>query len=217
MAETLKPCLVIGSAPISDVRCFPDISSENYFVICADGGLDFALRHHLVPDLVVGDFDSAVAEPPQGLETIRLPVDKDDTDLLFAVKEGLRRGYQEFRILGALGARIDHSYANFCVLQYLAQHDAQGVLEDEDTWITLLHPGKRVLELHYQQPRVLSVFPFGVSSCTLSYSGLRYPLEQGVLKVNEPIGVSNVVESSHAEIILQDGAALVMLMKQILA
>ncbi len=212
-----KTCLIIGSAPIPDAPWLQGIHGEYAYLICADGGLDFALRHGLTPDLIVGDFDSAAAKPPQNIETIRLPVDKDDTDLLFAVKEGLRRGYREFRILGALGARLDHSYANFCVLQYLAQHGGQGVLEDADTWMTLLHSGKRTLELYHQQTRILSVFPFGVPSCILSYSGMQYPLQKGTLRVCEPVGVSNVVREEHAEITLHDGAALVMLMKNVLA
>lgn len=212
-----KTCLIIGSAPIPDAPWLDGLSKQDCYLICADGGLDFALRHGLIPDLAVGDFDSAQAKPPQGVETIRLPVDKDDTDLLFAVKEGFRRGFRDFHILGALGARLDHSYANFCVLQYIAQHNGRGVLEDADTWMTLLDENETVLALEGKQGCTLSVFPFGMASCTLSYSGMRYPLEHGTLNIGEPVGVSNVVEASHAEVFLHGGAALVMLMKNVRA
>lgn len=213
MAET---CLIIGSAPMTDAPQTDHPIASSY-LICADGGLDFALRHGLKPDLVVGDFDSAHIEPPEGLETIRLPVDKDDTDLLFAVKEGFRRGYRAFHILGALGARLDHSYANFCVLQYIAGQGGRGVLEDGDTWMTLLHSGGAVLTLEGRQGCTVSVFPFGTDSCTLSYTGMRYPLSHGTLRSWEPVGVSNVVEQPRAEIILHEGTALVMLMKNVRA
>lgn len=212
-----KTCLILGSAPIPDAGWLHKNDVENSYLICADGGLDFALSCGFTPDLVVGDFDSARTQPPQNIETIRLPVDKDDTDLLFAVKEGFRRGYRDFRILGALGARLDHSYANFCVLQYIAEEGGQGVLEDADTWITLLHPGRRTLQFCHQQARTVSVFPFGVPTCTLSYTGMRYPLQRGTLYAWEPVGVSNVVQEECAEITLHDGAALVMLLKNVRA
>ena len=31
--------------------------NSNDYVICTDGGYDVALRHKLVPDLLMGDFD----------------------------------------------------------------------------------------------------------------------------------------------------------------
>lgn len=60
-------------------------------VIAADGGLESALEHGDEPELVVGDFDSL----PAGSRRLRtdiprrvLPAEKDDTDLMAAVKVG---------------------------------------------------------------------------------------------------------------------------------
>ena len=213
----MKPCLLIGSAPMGDGALLREISRDDYYIICADGGLDIALAHGLRPHVVVGDFDSAAARPTRGLETIYLPVAKDDTDMMFAIKEGFRRGCREFRIFGGLGARLDHSYANFCALRYIAQQGGTGVLEDDDTWIALLHSGRATLTLRGQKGRTISVFPFGTPSCTLSYTGLEYPLERGLLKADQPVGISNVVAMPEAEITLHDGCAIVMLMKNIFA
>ena len=217
MAETMKPCLLIGSAPMGEGALFRDISPEDWFIICADGGLDIAQRHGIRPHLVVGDFDSAVSRPVQSVETIVLPTAKDDTDMMFAIKEGFRRGCRDFRIFGGLGARLDHSYANFCALRYIAQQGGTGILEDDDTWIGLVHPEKPTLTLYHQQGRTVSVFPFGEPSCTLSYEGMRYPLEHGTLTVSEPVGVSNVVEHEQAQVTLHEGCAIVLLMKHVLA
>ena len=72
------------------------------------------------------------------------------------------------------------------------------MLEDDDTWISLLHPGKATLTLQGQKGRTVSVFPFGAPSCTLSYTGLEYPLERGTLKADQPVGISNVVTMPEA-------------------
>ena len=92
MATEGKICMILGSAPLEG-DCIPaGFSAEDCFVICADGGIDTARKLNIQPDLVVGDFDSAQGEPPEGVEVIRLPVEKDETDLLYAVKEAFRRG-----------------------------------------------------------------------------------------------------------------------------
>ena len=93
-------CVILGAVP-EDADLIREYT-KNAFVICADGGLDTALKNNIRPDLIVGDFDSAETDVPEGIETIRLPVHKDDTDMLFAVKEGFRRGCQNFFLLGAL-------------------------------------------------------------------------------------------------------------------
>lgn len=56
------------------------------WVVCADGGLDAALRFGIRPDLVIGDFDSMPFSHVGDLPFIRLPVHKDDTDSLFCIR-----------------------------------------------------------------------------------------------------------------------------------
>jgi thiamine pyrophosphokinase len=69
-----------------------DFPAPDDFVIACDAGYDRALAMGLKADLLVGDFDSrSHADLPQDLAVLRFPVDKDDTDSLLAVKEGLAR------------------------------------------------------------------------------------------------------------------------------
>ena len=70
--------------------------------------------------MIVGDFASSKRPINCCSEIISLPVRKDDTDMFYAVKEGIRRGCDEFILVGATGGRLDHTYANFCVLKYIA-------------------------------------------------------------------------------------------------
>lgn len=56
----------------------------------------------------------------------------------------------------------------------------------------------------------VSVFPYGCPTCTVSYTGLQYPLTRGSLTVGGLLmGVSNSIVSDDAEIKVHSGTALV--------
>ena len=198
---------MIGSVPI-ERDAFQKLDRSASYIVCADGGYDNAARCGIIPDLLVGDFDSVRADLPKNVETIRLKVEKDDTDTFAAVKECIRRGYRNFELYGMLGgARMDHSYANFCVLQYLASQGCRAVIVQGDRRIFLLNGGR--LTLSGMKGRTVSVFPFGCASCEVSYTGLKYSLESAVLESAVPLGVSNLIAEDTAQITVHSGDAIV--------
>ena len=212
MATERKVCMILGSAPLEG-DCIPaGFSAEDCFVICADGGIDIARKLNIQPDLVVGDFDSAQGEPPEGVEVIRLPVEKDETDLLYAVKEAFRRGYSSFILLGVLGGeRFDHSIASLCVLSFIADRGGRAVMANGKTSVFVINIGRLVFT--DLKGSTLSVFPFGANSCTVTYKGLQYPLVNQTLQLNDAMGVSNCIIEDRAEIFLHQGRALVILIE----
>ena len=112
-------CVIIGSAPVDEAeRRFigTQVSPED-FLVCADGGYETARRLGLKPDLLIGDLDSCTEDFPPDIEAVRLPVHKDDTDMMYSLKECLGRGYRDFLLLGATGGRLDHTVANLCGLR----------------------------------------------------------------------------------------------------
>ena len=207
----MKKCAVIGSVPPKDGQAYWELERGDYYVVCADGGLDTALRYGVRPDLFIGDLDSLEGEIPEGLETIRLKVEKDDTDLMAAVREGMKLGYREFLLLGVMGGeRCDHSFASLCVLQYLAHQGCRATVEGDGCRVFLLSGGRLILS--GLKGRTVSVFPFGASACEVSYEGLKYPLTKAVLNSDYPLGVSNVVLEDRAQIVVHNGDALIIVM-----
>lgn len=209
MAAEKQKCMIIGASPILDGRMFQEFDPKDYFVICADGGYETALKLGLVPDLVVGDFDSAQKRPPASLRTLVLPVEKDVTDTMFAALKGLAKGLRDFVLLGCLGGpRFDHSLASIETLLYLRDHGAWGFLADERTKVFLLREEK--LRITKLKGATVSVFPYGCPTCTVSYTGLQYPLTRGSLTVGGLLmGVSNSITADDAEIKVHSGTALV--------
>ncbi|NLJ30014.1 MAG: thiamine diphosphokinase [Clostridiales bacterium] len=209
----MKRCVIIGSASCRESDFTGEFDRKNSFVVCADGGLDSALRYGVTPDLVVGDFDSAQSAPPENVETIRLKREKDDTDTMAAVKIAIRRGFRDFLLLGVLGGRIDHSIANLYILQFLAGQGCRAMISGDGCRVFLLNGGR--LTLSGIVGATVSVFPFGVSSCTVSYEGLKYPLTETRLCASQPIGVSNVVVDENAKITVHGGNALIIVLENV--
>ena len=63
-------------------------------------------------DALIGDFDSVRLKLPTDAVITRLPAEKDDPDLLSALKVGWAKGSREFHIFGGLGGRVDHTISN---------------------------------------------------------------------------------------------------------
>ena len=87
-----KKCMIIGAAPLASGAVFEEFDPKEHYVICADAGYDTAVQYGVRPDLVIGDFDSAAKRPPETIRTIKLPVEKDVTDMMGAVMVGQKLG-----------------------------------------------------------------------------------------------------------------------------
>lgn len=212
MGNEINRCMVIGSVALADRTVFEEYPPESFYIICADGGADTAKTYGIKPNLLIGDFDSLQGDLPEGVEAIRLKPEKDDTDMMAAVREGLRRGFQDFVLLGALGGeRFDHSIANLCVLQYLAEQGCHAVLADRNISVLLLKSGRMVLR--GLVGATFSAFPFGCAVCTVSYEGMKYPLDEYPLRSNFPLGVSNQIMEDPARVVVHSGDALIVIQK----
>ena len=211
MAAEKRECMIIGASPIRSGRVFKEFDAREYFVICADAGFETAAQHGVVPDLIVGDFDSAKAPPPEGVKCMKLPVEKDVTDTMFAVMKGLAKGYRQFVLLGCLGGpRFDHSIASLEALRFLRDHGGQGYLADDRTKVFLLYDER--LTITDMKGATVSVFPYGCASVNVSYSGLQYPLTRDDLTTGGLVmGVSNTITADKATIRVHTGTALVVI------
>lgn len=164
------------------------IIPEKAFVIAADGGLKVLERAGISPDLIVGDFDS-LGEVPIGENVLASSSEKDDTDMLLAVKKALELDAEEILIYGGLGGRFEHSIANLQTLAYIANHGARGFLVGEQSMCTVIKNGK--MEFGAENRGYLSVFAICGKAVGVNLTGLKYPLRDHTLTGDYPLGVSN--------------------------
>ncbi len=179
---------------------------ENSLVIAADGGLRHTQRLGIRPDVILGDFDS-LGFTPQGANVF--PVEKDDTDAMLAVRQGLSQGCREFLLYGSLdGPRLDHTIANFQTLQFLADHGAVGYLIGRDFLLTVVQNGE--VRFPAGCSGTLSAFCLGPDARGVTLEGLHYPLTGGTLTSGFPLGVSNHFTGEPARICVEQGSLLLL-------
>ncbi len=197
-------CYIAGSCPTGRIAL---ASGRPALVIAADAGLDHLEEQGIVPDLIVGDFDS-LGRVPEGKNVLRHPAEKDDTDMLLAVREGLKRGCRTFLLYGGLGGRLDHAYANLQVLVFLAERGAAGFLVGDGLAVTAVRNG--ALAFGPERRGLVSVFCPDGEARGVDLEGLRYPLRDAVLTSGFPLGVSNQFTGKPARVSVRAGTLLVM-------
>lgn len=197
-------CFIFGAG----VRCGPPpMPGPGDFVIAADGGYRYVLAQKLQADLLVGDFDS-LEDPPAHLATLRLPQEKDDTDMAAALKAGWERGYRTFRIYGGTGGRPDHTLANIQCLAGLARRGGRGFLYDRYCVITAVHNGSASFPAGAQG--TISVFAHTDTAAGVWESGLKYSLSGATLANTYPLGVSNEFTGVASRICVESGTLMLM-------
>ncbi len=186
-------------------------------VIACDGGYEYCNMIGLQPDLIIGDFDSVSEHVKSQIlsiqeeklaEVISLPVEKDDTDTMAALRIGIERGFRDFRIYGALGGRVDHTMANFHSLVFLLDHGAKGYILSHDTMVTAIR--NDTMRLHKGMEGIVSLFPLEKEISHVTIRGLKYTGEDMTITNGFPIGVSNAFIGEPAEITVGNGTALVI-------
>ena len=188
----------------SDRKPF-DITEDDY-IICADSGFKYAERLGIKPDLLLGDFDSMELPAFSG-EVCRLPVEKDDTDTMLALKKGLSLGYRSFRIFGGTGGRLDHTLANLQSLLYLAERDAVGWLYDKNFVYSAIK--NETVTLKGKKDAVFSVFAMNGPARGVSIRGAKYCVENAELRPDFPLGVSNHFLDGEVQIAVKDGVLII--------
>lgn len=203
----MKRCVIIGGADIGRYDRIRAHLREDDFYICCDSGLKHREGLGIVPNLIVGDFDSH-ENPHLDIETVVLPCEKDDTDTVFAAKEALKRGFQDFLLLGVTGGRLDHTLGNVSLLLML---DARG---------------KRAVALDdYSEMEIVSDRPVQIEDCysyfsLLNISGLaqgitirnaKFPLADAEITCEYQYGISNeVLPGTTAEVAVENGRLLLI-------
>lgn len=198
-------CVIIAGAPV--YSGFSPRSGD--FIIAADSGYLHALAAGIIPDLLVGDFDSLDIVPDKSIKTVRSPVMKDDTDTFLAVKHGLMLGYKSFLLLGATGGRLDHQMANIAACAYIAEQGGLCEMRDSANSIFMIKNSKIILDK--KENWSVSVFSYTEKSQGISLTGLKYPLSNATLTSTFPIGVSNEFVADTATVEVREGLLLIIL------
>ena len=201
--------VVLSAVPVS--ASMAAYLEPGAFIVACDAGYRNAETLGVVPDLIVGDFDSAPQPPVRHERTIVLPHVKDDTDTHFAARWLWQHGCREVTFLGALGGqRFEHTVANLHTALFLAKNGVQVLLADERSELRILCPGQP-MTLERKGWTYLSLFPLDGPLTGVEEQGVFYPLRDAVLTPDYPLGVSNEFKAPQAVLSCRAGHGLVVL------
>lgn len=206
----MKRCIVIGSMPV-DFNLNSIIQSDD-FIFCADGGYVHAQKQGIVPDIIVGDFDSSKQPSDTVAKVVKLPCEKDDTDTYYIARQIVAEGYTHAVFCGVTGGRLDHTFANIQMLKFLEQNGVDATIIDKDTTINVIID--RSVVLQPQNDRYFSVFSLDEKCTGVSEKGGKYRLCDVELTNDFPVGVSNEFAGRAVEISVKKGCLLIITTKK---
>lgn len=223
-----KKCVLVcaGQLHKEDMVLIEKYVKEGAYLVAVDGGFDYCHGMGLEPELCLGDFDSVSEgqKPELGKEAdsccgagrfceiIKLPVEKDDTDTLAALKLCIERGYKEFYIFGGCGGRLDHTIANIQCLLFLKRKGSIGYMITCEESIFVLKDEAVCFPAETQG--VLSLFALSGEVKGVSISGMKYNLEDAIITNDFPIGISNEFVGGESRVGVREGELLVVVNKK---
>ena len=203
----MERCVIVGGADISGYEYIKSqIRDDDFFIYC-DGGLKHMEKLDRKPGLIVGDFDSH-EDPHMDIETITLSCEKDDTDTYFAVKEAIKRGYEDFLLIGVVGNRFDHTMGNISILLYLDSRGKKGMIIDDYSVMQIVSDEPVYIDDSYSYFSLLNI---SGTAKGIDITGAKYPLENGEITPEYQYGISNeVLPGKAAGVSVKEGRLLLV-------
>lgn len=231
----MKRCVIIGGAEIKDydmIRSYLRPEDDCFF---CDSGLKHREGLGAAPTLVIGDFDSweepcegqrifvseeqALSEhnrgsisvginSPEVPDVIVLPHKKDDTDTVYAVKEGLRRGYEDFLLLGVTGQRLDHTLANVYALMMIFEQGKSAMIADDYSEMLIVGEKKELIEDRFPYFSLVSI---AGTARGVQIDNALFSLTDGEIRSSYQYAVSNeVLPGMTASVSVREGVLLLI-------
>lgn len=207
--------LLILNGNISDLNVLYRLGKESDFILCADGGADYALKVSLIPDMIIGDLDSISSNTLEKVYENKIPIEKfpvkkDATDSELAIDYLIEKGYKNLTIVGALGDRMDHTLGNMLLLKKLNQNEIIGKMIDEKNTIYLV---EKELRLDKEKDSFVSLIPITDGGAIVTLRGFEYRLDKTKISFGSTIGISNRIVEERGCITVNEGQCLVIISK----
>ena len=183
-------------------------------IIAGDRGLEALYQLKIIPNHVVGDFDSV---SPEILKFYKKQsqiifhtyhAEKDNTDTDIALNLAIQLKSSKITILGALGRRMDHALANIHILKDGLEANIPCQIIDEHNRIYLINTSIQ-LEKDKIYGKYVSLIPLTSTVEGLTLAGFKYPLHDYTLPIGTSLGISNEIVTDTAHIEMKNGILIV--------
>jgi len=207
--------VIFANGEADDLDFFGQIAENADYIICSDGGANFAAQLGIVPHLIVGDFDSLDKDVKADYKSRQVafaefPIGKDSTDLELAVELALQKPSDEIVILGGYGGRVDHFLGNIQTLVMAAKANIKASLASSTTKAFIIDIFAEIPRDDYDY---ISLVPLEAEVSGITTTGLKYPLRSGTLHIGTTVGISNEFVDSVATVAVDSGLILAICTK----
>lgn len=200
--------VIFAGGGLEDGYFVQDAITQAQYIIAADSGAETASDFHILPHIVVGDFDSLLKKQVATLKEKRVEMissfkEKDETDTQLAIQTAINKGATQIAILGGTKEnRLDHVFANVGLTRFSQSIPIHFINGNQKIWIEK-GPKKVLLEGHKND--LLSLIPVTEVVTHIQTKGLMYPLLDEPLLMGESRGISNVFAQGSVVISFENG------------
>ncbi|MDD2510993.1 MAG: thiamine diphosphokinase [Syntrophomonas sp.] len=204
-------CVIMANGEYGRIDLYHHLFSTADLVVCADGGANYAFAMGVVPSMIIGDLDSIRTEvreyfSAKQVEMRKYPQRKDYTDTQLALSIADRLGANEIVLLGTLGKRLDHTLANLFSSLELARQGIK-IMHYSPECVVYLVTENIIFE--GCQGDLVSVLALSEEAQGVYEKGFEYQVEDIVMNLENPYGISNVLTGKFGEVSIRDGVLAV--------
>ena len=188
--------------------------NNKFLIVSVDGALKNCLYLKLVPDIVIGDMDSIRENDIKILKTsnpeaqlIKSSCEKDESDTQLAMEFLVKNNIKNIILVGALGKRMDHSFANLLNISSEKLKSAEIKIIDKSYEFSVL---RQSAEITGTIGNTLSIFSLTPETYFINTDGLKYKLHEEILLFCPVRGLSNIIEKEKVRLDFKDGVLLLM-------
>lgn len=204
--------IIIGNGEIENYEIIREYFDEAYIIAC-DGGLRHCRAMMIMPNVMLGDFDSANKEDIEFFDNLGVlieeyPVKKDKTDMEIAIDLAIEKQSDEIYIVGGLGSRFDHSLANVHILLRPVRLGIRACLLDENNIITLVEDS---IDIVGEKGQTVSLLPLTTKVKGINTKHMEYELKNAEMEIGSSLGVSNVMTEDITTVSVEEGTLILIM------
>lgn len=189
----MKALIISGGNPPS-LQLLKTEMQGDFILICADSGADCLYTYGMVPNYLIGDFDSITKEVldffmfNKSCIVEQYPKDKDFTDTYLALNKALDLGADEIIFLGCTGSRIDHLLGNLGMLKMCLDKNVKAFIKDDNNTMFMV---KASINLKGSRGKYFSLQAFSKIVTRLNIKGAKFNLTNYNLEPGDSLTLSN--------------------------
>ncbi|MBC7319127.1 thiamine diphosphokinase [bacterium] len=211
----MKGLLIASGESWDRALLIEELKRDKFFIICVDGGTNYAYELGIIPNMTIGDMDSVESSLLKYYKELDVPFkeyprDKDKTDFHLALEELERFGIKEVLIFGIVGTRLDHTLSALGVIRRFVRENRIRLIKislgiKSDGYIF-----NRRVKIQGKPGEIISLIPMTDKVEGVTTHNLRYKLDKADIYLEDSLTVSNEIEKSPCSVEIEGGVMLVI-------